>query len=126
MANAKHIRMIEQEFAKACEKHPKFCDEFSHEDAAWDLTEINLKKENSKRPNFADSILFEEIAEAINAHYQGDREHCLQELAQCGAVILRMMQYVEEERWAHGDTCKKEGENINKETQQPPERAKEK
>lgn len=110
MANAKHIRMIEQEFTKACEKHPKFCDGFtplSKEDI--ESFERYNRFVNSKSPFFADCILMEEIAEALSAHQQGDREHCLQELAQCGAVILRMMQYVEEERWANGDTCRKEG-----------------
>ena len=110
MANAKHIRMIEQEFTKACEKHPKFCDNFTLVDFPWGGVELDYKGLNSKEPFFASDILGEEVAEAMVAHQQGDREHCLQELAQCGAVILRMMQYVEEERWAHGDTCKKEGE----------------
>ena len=27
--NAKHIRMIQDEHSKACEKHPKFCDELT-------------------------------------------------------------------------------------------------
>lgn len=106
--NAKHIRMIEQEYAKACEKHPKFCDELAAL-LPWDIIERNCKAQNSKGPFYASNLLDEEIAEAMVAHQQGDREHCLQELAQCGAVILRMMQYVEEERWVNGDTCKKEG-----------------
>lgn len=105
--NAKHMRMIEKEFAKACEKHPKFCDEFAAL-MPWNIIERNCKAQNSNSPFYASNLLDEEIAEAMNAHQQGDREHCLQELAQCGAVILRMMQYVEEERWANGDTCRKE------------------
>lgn len=108
--NARHMRMIEQEYTKACEKHPKFCDKFLHEEADWDVIEEYCKAENSRAPYYAFDILDEEVAEAMNAHQHGDREHCLQELAQCGAVILRMMQYVEEERWANGDTCKKDGE----------------
>lgn len=109
MANAKHIRMIEQEYTQACEKHPKFCDEFT----AFDLTtalsgEMSFKLVNSKGPYQADMILQEEVWEATVSHIKGDREHCLQELAQCGAVILRMMQYVEEELWEKGDTCRKE------------------
>ena len=105
--NAKHIRMIQDEHSKACEKHPKFCDELTPVDFPWDSVELDYKGVNSKEPFFASDILGEEIAEAMAAHQHGDREHCLQELAQCGAVILRMMQYVEETRWANGDTCKK-------------------
>lgn len=111
MTNAKHIRMIEQEFTKACEKHPKFCDEFTAFDLETALRgEKSFKLVNSERPYQADMILQEEVWEATVSHIKGDREHCLKELAQCGAVILRMMQYVEEERWANGDTCKKESE----------------
>jgi hypothetical protein len=34
----------------------------------------------------------------MNAYQQGDKEHALQELAQCGAVIFRMMEFVESEQ----------------------------
>lgn len=106
MANAKHIRMIEQELEKACEKHPKFCDVFTT-NMYWKHKEANLKRLNRMPPYTASHILEEEVAEAMVAHERGDREQCLQELAQCGAVILRMMTWVEEERWVKGDTCKK-------------------
>jgi hypothetical protein len=33
----------------------------------------------------------------MNAYQQGDKEHALQELAQCGAVILRIMETIEKE-----------------------------
>ena len=46
----------------------------------------------------SDRILVEEINEAVVAFLQGDKEHCLQELSQCGAVILRMMEFVKEEK----------------------------
>lgn len=92
-----HIAKIIIEHRNACKKHPKFCDFFFHKDAAWDLTEINLKKGNSSGPQYADSILFEEIVEAMVAYENGELEHCIQELAQCGAVVLRMMQFVRDE-----------------------------
>lgn len=44
----------------------------------------------------------EEILEALEAYKAGDKEHTLQELAQCGAVILRMMEFVEQ------DFCKED------------------
>ena len=40
----------------------------------------------------------EEVAEAFAAYQQGDKEHALQELAQCGAVILRIMETIEKEK----------------------------
>lgn len=112
MANAKHIRMIEQEFSKACEKHPKFCDIITRKSERYLARLETFRKKHTttmfkrKQVYSAELILDEEIKEALHSYKQGDREHCLQELAQCGAVILRMMQYVEEVRWAHGDTCK--------------------
>lgn len=93
----KFREMIEREYSAAVTKHPKFCDFFSHDDSAWELTEINMKKGNEKGPYYADTILFEEIAESMNAYEQRDKAHCLQELAQCGAVIFRMMEFVESE-----------------------------
>ena len=33
----------------------------------------------------------------MNAYKKGDKAHAMQELAQCGAVILRMMDYVQNE-----------------------------
>jgi NTP pyrophosphatase (non-canonical NTP hydrolase) len=103
--------MIEAEYVAATHKHPKFCDDFTGAREWFIVDELERwRKVNSDAPYHADAILNEEILEALEAYKAGDFEHTLQELAQCGAVILRMMQYVEEERWAHGDTCKKDGE----------------
>lgn len=83
---------------EACAKHPKFCDEFT----AFDVTqaiegEMASKLANSVGPYQADMILFEEIWEATAAYVKGDLKHAIAELAQCGAVILRMMQFVQDE-----------------------------
>jgi NTP pyrophosphatase (non-canonical NTP hydrolase) len=48
-------------------------------------------------PECADNILMEEIAEAFSAYEHGDKENALQEFAQCGAVILRIMETIEKE-----------------------------
>lgn len=53
---------------------------------------------NAEGPFEADCLLYEEVAEATEAWLQRDKEHCLEELAQCGAVILRMMEFVEKEK----------------------------
>lgn len=101
MTSEKYIelrKMIETEFAKACTKHPKFCDQFTNKDIRIVRKTLNFMRiENSESPFYADRILYEEIAEAIEAYLMNDREHCIQELAQCGAVILRMMLLVSEE-----------------------------
>ena len=44
-----------------------------------------------------ENVLLEEFAEAMNAYQHGDKKQCFQELAQCGAVILRMMEFVQKE-----------------------------
>ena len=100
--NAKHIRMIQDEHRKACEKHPKFCDALTGGTAdSLGLYEHRIKVINSKGPYYGEFILDEEKVEALHAFVNGEYDHALQELAQCGAVILRMMQYVEETKWAH-------------------------
>jgi hypothetical protein len=83
---------------EACAKHPKFCDEITNKsNNAVRKTLVDLRIENAEGPYFADRILHEEIAETLEAYLDGDLKHCLQELAQCGAVILRMMQFVQDE-----------------------------
>ena len=89
---------IIDEHKDACRKHPKFCDDFTGASEWFIVDELERwRKVNSSAPYHADAILNEEILEALEAYKQGDMEHCLQELAQCGAVILRMMQFVQDE-----------------------------
>ena len=99
----RHFVMIHKELEKACKKHPKFCDELTALDMGTvRAAEFSFKLVNSEAPYQADMILQEEIYEAIAAYKQGDKKHCLQELAQCGAVILRMMQFVQDEKETKG------------------------
>ena len=93
-----HFLMIHKELEKAIEKHPKFCDKFIDESrVSWAEGEMRIKAKNSQPPEYADCVLMEEVAEAFNAYSQGKLEQSLQEFAQCGAVILRCMQYVRDE-----------------------------
>ena len=46
---------------------------------------------------YADNVLMEEVAEAFSAYQKGDKAQALQEFAQCGAVILRIMEKIEKE-----------------------------
>lgn len=98
-----HQRMIDTELDKAIAKHPKFCGGFTAfaniEDAKKVLRYARrfVEEEGFK----ADAILEEEKVEAMEAYLEGRLEDCLHELAQCGAVVRRMMEYVQAEIDAH-------------------------
>lgn len=87
------VEMALDEYVAAVNKYPKFCDKFTAYTIIHARHEERLaKKKNSEPPYYADRILLEEVAEARTAWLQGDKAHCRQELAQCIAVCLRMMQ----------------------------------
>lgn len=99
----KFMGMVLDELQKAEGKHPKFCDEvippgfdFSEDEKRW-------KKWNDEATTFyACDLLNEEFYEALNAYQQGDKEHALQEFAQCGVVIMRIMETIEKETESNG------------------------
>ena len=94
----KFIAQMKIELAEAEAKHPHFADGLSERYAG--NVKFNLKEMrdiNAKPPCMADRILSEEVFEAIEAYQKEDLVHAQQELAQCGAVILRMMEFVENE-----------------------------
>ena len=94
----KFIGMTLDELHNAEVKHPKFCDDFTGAREWFIVDELERwRTVNSRAPYHADAILNEEILEALEAYKQGDLKHCLQELSQCGAVIFRMMEFVENE-----------------------------
>lgn len=102
-----YLVAIKEQLRKAEGKHPKFCDvltkcQFPEQ---MELAEKVYKNINSKGPWSAENILNEEIAEALNAYMRGDKYQCLVELAQCGAVILRMMEVVDAE-YTHDQVIK--------------------
>lgn len=95
----KFMGMVFNELEKAESKHPKFCDMLVDKQTDWNRLEAIMKSRNDEYapPYYGENILLEEFAEAMNAYQQGDKEHALQELAQCGAVILRIMETIEKE-----------------------------
>lgn len=104
MANPKtkktvNLTKISAAFNEAVAKHPKLCDQLINPKTDWSWLELMQKHVNdvSAPPYYGENIFLEEFAEAMNAYQQGDKEHALQELAQCGAVILRMMEFVQKE-----------------------------
>lgn len=95
----KFMGMVLDELQKAEGKHPKFCDSIIDPTSSksWVEAEYRIKIRNQRGPECADNILMEEIAEAFSAYQHGDKEHALQEFAQCGAVIMRIMETIEKE-----------------------------
>ncbi|MBO7513728.1 MAG: hypothetical protein J6T54_12335 [Fibrobacter sp.] len=94
----KFLNSIYEELENAERKHPVFCDTMTRVDLDGIISSLeSYRVLNSSAPYSANSILEEEIHEAMEAYLKGEREHCLQELAQCGAVILRMMEFVKNE-----------------------------
>ena len=96
----KFIAQMKIELAEAESKHPHFADGLSERSAG--NVKFNLKAMrdiNGKPPYMAERIILEEVFEAIAAYQEKDLDlvHAQQELAQCGAVILRMMEFVENE-----------------------------
>ena len=92
------FRIIDEHKA-ASRKHPKFCDALLDPDShvSWAESESRIKARNAMTKEFADNILMEEVSEAFYAYQKGDKAQALHEFAQCGAVILRIMEKIEKE-----------------------------
>lgn len=96
----KFMGMVLDELQKAEGKHPKFCSSIIDPTSSksWAESEYRIKLRNQLGPEYADNVLMEEMAEAFAAYEHGDKEHALQEFAQCGAVIMRIMETIEKEK----------------------------
>ena len=99
MRESPHLNVADAlEHAKA--EHPKFAQRLflfgRLEDCSDYLHSFRRELEHEKRTNStcAKTILTCEALEAEEAFMQGDYKHTLEELAQCGAVIVRMMEAV--------------------------------
>jgi hypothetical protein len=93
----KHRKMIDCELAKAKTKHPKFCNSFAMIGYLHCKRMIDEYRRGCKEHGTAFHVIQEEVYEAVEAHYEGRLDDCLVELAQCGAVVLRMMEFVQAE-----------------------------
>ena len=94
----KFMGMVIDELQKEESKHPKFCDAVTPPGFDFDEEEKRWKKWNDEsEQHYAADLFNEEFYESLNDYEHGDKEHALQELAQCGAVILRMMEAIENE-----------------------------
>lgn len=96
---AESLSAVIAEYKAAVAKHPKFCDGFTARRNLFAVrnTLEGLRGMNSGAPFYGEQILQEELFEAVEAYLEGDKAHALQELAQCGAVVLRLMEHVKAE-----------------------------
>jgi len=98
-----HIERIEKELERAKTKHPFF----AHEPLPvfWLVYTKQRLRQDRRRLEQAIKdecvsgldVLYCEISEALDAYAREDREGCIAELAQCAAVIVRIMEGIEED-----------------------------
>ena len=91
----KFMGMVLDELQKAESKHPKLCDEVIP--LGFEFSEDEKKWNDEATTHYASDLFYEKYFEALNAYVHGDKEHALQEFAQCGAVIMRIMETIEKE-----------------------------
>lgn len=99
----KHIEAIEKALEHAKAKHPFFAHaamaDWSKElsDECLSSARAQLWEATSSNTVSGMDVLACEIAEAQEAYSRGDLAHCLEELAQVGAVNIRIMEFVEDQ-----------------------------
>ena len=101
-----NLELVAAELEAAKKKHPKLVDEFiprhriypaKFYDDELDAARWRLDRaKNAGSANFR-NVLQCEVCEAISAYAHGDLAHAKQELAQCAAVCIRAMEYIERE-----------------------------
>lgn len=97
------LKLVSDAYDHACEKHPFFahkamldyCEKYSKELLQHQREFMNDRIKDGTVSGM--DVLETEVAEAQEAYSRNDYAHCLHELAQCAAVVLRMMEKVEEE-----------------------------
>ena len=91
----KFFGMILAELKKSEIKHPDFCKVMSRDGLVyWQLAEKQSKKGNEKQEEAA-RIFLEKFAEAFLAYEQENKKDCIEKLAQCGAIIVRTMEFAQ-------------------------------
>ena len=102
----KHFMSIMAEYDHAKRKHPGFINFFAETcpGMPFDYSDVKLsiartvlaKRTGMKQINF-EAVLWCELCEAVQAYVHGDLEHARQELAQCAAVCIRGMEFIQAE-----------------------------
>lgn len=78
------------------EKEPKLCDKIVNTATSWEKL-IPIMKCSELPPVYAENIIFSKIASAMNYYKIGCRNQAIQEFAECGAAIMRVMEIIETE-----------------------------
>ena len=92
----KFIDKFQNALREVEEKNPHFCDFIVDSETSWDKLEQLMNGKNEP-PFYAENILLQNFAAAMSAYKIGSRNQSLQELAKCGAVIMRIMEKIEKE-----------------------------
>ena len=90
---------IDIEYQKAKKKYPLFCKTFLTKGETFDNIKMMLgmcrKISDNEKPRYrVQATLDEEVYEVYEAWCRNDLDGCIDELAQCGAVIIRAMEFV--------------------------------
>lgn len=98
--NSLHSDRICKHYVHAHEKHPYFCDRITclssvGSDTHLDICRSLLAAEIKVSDVEASTVLTCEIYEAIQAYTHGDISHAVEELYDCAAVVLRMIDVLE-------------------------------
>ena len=91
-----HYDSICEHYAHAREKHPYFCDRITclspvEADTHLGIYRSLLENEIKASKVEARTVLNCEICEALQAYTHGDISHAIEELYDCAAVVLRMV-----------------------------------
>lgn len=108
MITNKHLAMVADELKKAKQKHPFFAHRFISDEEMPVLQNSIATQLSAARAAvritleygdlWARDVLECEFLEAQEAYARGNYKECLQELAQCAAVVFRIMDMVAEKR----------------------------
>lgn len=90
--------MILEELEHSEKTRPKFADVYSMKEPPVVRKSIKyLHERNAEGPFEADVIFYEQFARATEAFLKMDNALNIEELAKCGAMIMRMMEFVDKE-----------------------------
>jgi hypothetical protein len=98
-----NLALVSDALVEAKTQHPffadRFCGEWMHSDAEANLMHYRLMRaeQDKAQKTSATTVILCEIAEAVEAYSRGDLPHAKAELAECAAVILRMMEMVDKQ-----------------------------
>lgn len=99
-----HTKAIIDQVRFAELKHPDFAKSFASTTTVLPAVQNSLAVARAKSDSEAkegysfEATINEEILEALEAQLQGDYQHAYEELAQCGAVIIRAMEWIKQHK----------------------------